>query len=519
MMVDVARNAKEAAHEPLIAPEGGPVFGRLTSHPDGMGSMLLLTQGSSLRGTIFNLLNTMIGGGVLGLPFAARQCGIVLGAALLLGTALMTDLTAWMLLVSVDFVRSSSYAMVGEALYGRWLGLLIDLVVLCNTFGVLVSYVVVLGDLVPPFLVLMGVPPLLHDRTVVLWASAGCVLLPLSLLRSMGALRHVSLVCMVMIAMFMCLMVAMGSGIIQVPKPAEEAPALLMADSFAAVAGQLPVVMFAYNCLMNVPFLYAELRQQRHQDVGSKFATKRAKMMVATHVSIGVGMVIYVLVSVFGYLAFGDSTHPDILTNLNYTIFAPSPYVKVCYSLVIFCSFPVMCFSCVASLHRLAMHCLAALRPSTEYDYRPLQAWSPLSSPRTGVWPIFSPQSTVAEDAVASPRSPLVAPQLTEAPVAECGALSEPPSDGTRRFEALVVVLASTAAGVQVPNLSIVFSVTGGLCGGALTFVFPGLFFARVQSRSRDPPGAVWKWWLGQTVFWFGVVVSLGTTGFTVWQL
>ncbi|CAK0903866.1 unnamed protein product [Prorocentrum cordatum] len=140
------------------------------------------------------------------------------------------------------------------------------------------------------------------------------------------------------------------------------------------------------------------------------------------------------------------------------------------------------------------------------------------------MWPSISPRAGTAsaaaeDDAQASPRSPLATPLSEEAPAAELGRLAEPPSEGTRRLEVLTIVTAATAAGVLVPNISIVFSVTGGLCGGALTFVFPGLFFARVQSRSRDQPGAVWKRLLGHAVFWFGIVVSLGTTGITVLQL
>lgn len=48
----------------------------------------------------------------------------------------------------------------------------------------------------------------------------------------------------------------------------------------------------------------------------------------------------YLLVAIFGYLAFRKRTAADILTNLQ-SDFWPAPYVKAGYSLVMFTSYPV----------------------------------------------------------------------------------------------------------------------------------------------------------------------------------
>mmetsp|Transcript_38379 Transcript_38379/g.110935 ORF Transcript_38379/g.110935 Transcript_38379/m.110935 type:complete len:521 (+) Transcript_38379:97-1659(+) len=499
----------------------------LTSHPDGQGSILRISEVNSLRGTIFNLLNTMIGGGVLGLPFAVQQTGIAAGGLLLLLIAGITDISAWMLLVSVDATRELSFAMVAEKLYGRWLGVCVDCAVLFNNFGTLVSYVVILGDLIPPFMTYLDAPATLQDHRIVLSAIALCALLPLSLLRSMGALRHVSLLCLLMILMFSLILIAMGTGCIALPQPTD-ARLEYIPSSRQAFFSQMSVMVFAYNCLMNVPVLYGELRRKSRDTVDSTFATKRSKMMTAMHFSLTTCAVTYVGVGVFGYVAFRSGTQHDILTNLDYHIFSPAPYVKVSYSLVIICSYPVMCFSCVASLHRLLLH-LREAAGRGKYNYQPFQAFSPSSSPafrspgwsKTAIWspPPEEAEVTMTEEDVTTPEDkeglhalllPPHPPQKPDfsAPGPSLALPSAPPSETGRIVEATGIVISTLLIGLAVPDLSVVFALTGGICGGSITFIFPGLFFLRVPSATSKSC----RLCLGYGVLWIGILVSIATT-------
>jgi amino acid permease len=82
------------------------------------------------------------------------------------------------------------------------------------------------------------------------------------------------------------------------------------------------------------------LRAQSYEDVDSKFRSKREKMMSAMYFSSALCGVEYLLVGIFGYLAFRARTAADILTNLHMAKFWPAPYVKAGYSLVMFTSYP-----------------------------------------------------------------------------------------------------------------------------------------------------------------------------------
>merc|ERR1712176_1395637 len=124
-----------------------------------------------------------------------------------------------------------------------------------------------------------------------------------------------------------------------------------------AILGQLPVLLFAYSCHMYVPILYRELRKQKFEERDSKFSSKRDKMMFAMHTSFFLVFAVYAGAASAGYIAFRDRPAHDILQNFIPRKFALSSYVKAFYSITIICSYPVMCFSGAASLHRLLWHC------------------------------------------------------------------------------------------------------------------------------------------------------------------
>merc|ERR1740117_2035809 len=229
---------------------------------------------------------------------------------MLVVVALLQDLSAWMLLVGVDATKEVSFGVVAEVLYSRSLGILVDSMVLLNNFGVLTAYIVILGDLLPSFMSFVGAPTVLTNRTLLICTCMLVILIPLSSLRKMGALRLASMGCLLAIALFVAVMVCMGSGWIPVSHATDGAVPLFNSNALD-VLGQLPVMLFAYNCNMNVPILYGELRRQ-HLSTGSKFKSKRGKMMTALFTSVSVCCFFYCIAAVMGVRAFRQNVQPNI---------------------------------------------------------------------------------------------------------------------------------------------------------------------------------------------------------------
>merc|ERR1740117_2651793 len=222
---------------------------------------------------------------------------------MLVVVALLQDLSAWMLLVGVDATKEVSFGVVAEVLYSRSLGILVDSMVLLNNFGVLTAYIVILGDLLPSFMSFVGAPTVLTNRTLLICTCMLVILIPLSSLRKMGALRLASMGCLLAIALFVAVMVCMGSGWIPVSHATDGAVPLFNSNALD-VLGQLPMILFAYNCNMNVPILYGELRRQGREAIDSRFRTKREKMMVSMHGSLTICCMFYCIAAVEGCMAF-----------------------------------------------------------------------------------------------------------------------------------------------------------------------------------------------------------------------
>merc|ERR1719265_1229552 len=129
----------------------------------GQGAMLRLSPGSSWRGTIFNLVNSMIGGGILGLPFAVQQCGLVLGVLLIGFIAVLTDLSAYMVVYVCDATRTKSLDTMANVLYGSQFGTLLNVTIFLNNLGSCSGYVVILGDLLPSAMQFLDAPAFLQE--------------------------------------------------------------------------------------------------------------------------------------------------------------------------------------------------------------------------------------------------------------------------------------------------------------------------------------------------------------------
>ena len=76
---------------------------------------------SGTCGAVMNLSNTVLGAGVLAMPFACAQCGVALFFVLLTAVAVGAHLSIRLLAISMDkhhLTSTARYASLGDAAYG-----------------------------------------------------------------------------------------------------------------------------------------------------------------------------------------------------------------------------------------------------------------------------------------------------------------------------------------------------------------------------------------------------------------
>ena len=103
-----------------------------------------------------NLISTMIGGGVLSLPFAMSRTGLVLGFIMLTVSAIASVFSFDILVSSSRRTGAMTYQQIGFFAFGPKTQHLISLLILCLTFMVSIAYCVLVGDLMKPIICYFG---------------------------------------------------------------------------------------------------------------------------------------------------------------------------------------------------------------------------------------------------------------------------------------------------------------------------------------------------------------------------
>jgi amino acid permease len=277
----------------------------MTSHSKSSNKLLYLLaspsryiakkfQAGGLNGSIFTILASTIGTGILSLPYAVKLSGLYQGIVLLLLGLIVSLYTCQLLVLSAEKTGKLTYESIGMELYGPKMRTFAEVNMIINNYGTVIAYIVLLKSLVPNFFNLCGIDNeiLLNEY---LWGISICiaVVYPLSLKKEISALRYTSfLSCIACIYLSFAVVYAffdLRQG--QTTEMFTNAPATdLVAYNIFTACGY---VVFGYTCHPNVIPIYQELQKR---------TVKRGFRFLSTGLIIV--LIIYVFVGVFGFLTF-----------------------------------------------------------------------------------------------------------------------------------------------------------------------------------------------------------------------
>ena len=134
---------------------------------------------SSLLGCTANLVNAIIGSGIVGIPYAIRNAGFVAGLVLIVGCALLTDKSLRLLVETAKHATTPSYETLAEAAFGRTWGFgFIAVNMFIMAYGAMLSYLMIIKD---TFAVACGVDPAdAHMKQALLCVISLVIVVPLS---------------------------------------------------------------------------------------------------------------------------------------------------------------------------------------------------------------------------------------------------------------------------------------------------------------------------------------------------
>lgn len=105
---------------------------------------------SSVVVSIFNLVATIVGGGVLSMPLAFEKCGIVLATFLMVFSALATDRSLYLLCLCSRYTGATSFGEVGGVAFGTWMECVVSMLLFIFLLFVLVAFMILVRDIWTP---------------------------------------------------------------------------------------------------------------------------------------------------------------------------------------------------------------------------------------------------------------------------------------------------------------------------------------------------------------------------------
>ncbi|XP_036243189.2 putative sodium-coupled neutral amino acid transporter 11 isoform X1 [Molothrus ater] len=211
--------------EPLPAAEPPPAAARQVETDD---QIALLSKprnkggNSDLASAGFNIINSIIGSGIIGLPYSMKEAGFPLGILLLFVVALITDYSIILLIKGGNLSGTKTYQELVKKTYGLVGYLILSILQFLYPFIAMISYNIITGDTLTKVFQRIpgvGVDNVLTDRHFIILLTTIIFTSPISLYRDIAKLGKVSLLSLVLtIVILVVVMVRAVTFSPQVPK-------------------------------------------------------------------------------------------------------------------------------------------------------------------------------------------------------------------------------------------------------------------------------------------------------------
>ncbi|KAF8705922.1 Transmembrane amino acid transporter protein, partial [Rhizoctonia solani] len=296
-------------------------------------------KGGNMLDSMFNMANSILGAGIIGLPYAVSQAGFVTGILLLVILAGVTDWTIRLIVRNAKLSGRTSYIDIMGHCYGSsgraavsffqfafafggmcgtrgavpahadcWL----TLVVLAVRQGCARLYLVRarVGDTIPhvirsifPTLSTVPVLSILTNRNFVVILCTACISYPLSLYRSIASLAKASTFALIGMLTIVGT-VLFEEGRVSADLKGSQAPSIKYSFIQPQIFQAIGVISFAFVCHHNSLLIYGSMRTPTMD-----------RFDQVTHVAAGLSLVACLTMAIPAFLVFTDRTQGNVLNN------------------------------------------------------------------------------------------------------------------------------------------------------------------------------------------------------------
>lgn len=455
---------------PLVVPTPPPTTTTQASPHNAHNDLLVPDFGASSRQStiavaVINLMATIVGGGVLSLPWAFSRLGIGTATVLMLLAGYATAESLHLLCLSARFTGASSYGEVGRLAFGPAMETLVALLLGVFLLFVLVAYQVLLRDIWTPLVVfVLGYTNQDGINGNVVLAVLLILLGPFVVQYNLHALRYncfVGFVSVSILCVALCHHAFWGTFPTHYDNDnhVDGTTPLYFTDQLADWLVAFPIIALSFLSHFNILPLQAALIQPSRQ---------RTRQMIDVAV-LGCGLLMY-LFGLGGYVYAGADTKGNILLNLTAEASRNDPLFmlgRMGVGITIMVATPVMALPCRENLLEV-VEILLGQEDQLE-------------------------TTLIGEQTALLRTEPIQKDPLQLDPLWHYGST-------------LIIMLITYAAAAAVPGVAVVWSLCGSSMAFLIAFILPAAYFLQISRREH----VVESHHRGRIVFcWVLLVVSV----------
>lgn len=309
-------------------------------------------KAATIRSGTINLLNTIIGAGILAMPYGLKSNGLVFGCLLIIWSSLTSSMGLYLQSKVAKYTAQTeavSYFSLAQLTYPQFL-ILFDSAIAIKCFGVGVSYLVIIGDLMPKIMESLDVATesILMHRNLWITIFMALIVVPLSYLKKLDSLRYTSIVALFSVVYLICLVVFHYS-VNDIPLEEPKRITWIGPVSLKSTLSSFPIFVFAYTCHQNMFAIINELKPRLGEgEAGSK--TRQSNIIIRN--AIATACTSYLVVGIIGYLTFGDLVNGNIITMYPKNSIL-SLIGRLSIVIMVSLSYPLQCHPCRGSVNHV----------------------------------------------------------------------------------------------------------------------------------------------------------------------
>ena len=289
-------------------------------------------------GTLMNLMNALLGAGILTVPSALASNGTVLSSFTILFICFLSFISTLQIVKLQLETDTEGYDSLTHKVMGQVGSIIYSIFNIIYLLLILLVYVVLGTDMVISWLSnIKTFTKSILNRALVTLIYVAVLPLPLTLLSKLKILSYFSTATVFFILIFVIGMIVKSSLYFKNHK-----------ISPTCVKGKFDLTIFYSISIYVSAFSLSSLAPPILHDFDVDFSRRR----LVIGITLGICFILIIIPAIFSYLMFGDSTERDVLNSFpNNEIFII--IVRACFFLIISFSFPIVSQSVMCSFSQM----------------------------------------------------------------------------------------------------------------------------------------------------------------------